>query len=839
MLAALAANLTVGLVACGPDDPTDNNTSNNTTNNNTANNTATNNTTANNTTANNTTANNTTANNTTANNTTANNTTANNTTPNNTTPNNTTPNNTTPNNTTPNNNNTTPDPCADVTCDTTPASCEGNTAVTYSSNMCVDGVCEGNMEMRTNCEDTAQVCVDGACVDPMGAMPPTPGDIIITEIMYDPAASDDDFGEWVELYNTTDNDITLVGSKLKDSANTFDIPMDAMGVVIPAKSYFVLGVSDDTTQNGGVDVDYVYMGFGLNNGGDVFTLEAPNGDTVASVDYSNGFADPRGRSLQFDGALDIATEYDSVDGTKWCPAPTPWMNSAGDAGSPGEANPACPAAVLVTIQDVQDEMAANHPAPGTEVLIDGAVLSALALDMNGDPSHGFIQDPAGGEFSGIYVSFAAFTAADVANLVVGESVISVTGLYDEANGNSQIAASSFMATGTVPNLDPTVVDSSLFADATEAEKYEGVFVRINEAGVTNENADDDGMGRDFGEFLVDNNVRVDDLLFAPAVPEANCEVFSFIQGPVNYSFSNYKIEPRDANDYGMQEPVIVSSTAPTMSITDVSVTPPYTCVYAGGTATLDNSTSSAVNIVSRNASDNSAATNPALMTTVDPMDTYSTPALMPGTYHFTSGTSGYGAVVVLDIPDPNMNMGSNVNPGDIIVTEIMYDPSSTPGPGDADGEWIELYNTTNADIDINGFIIQDNNPTSHTIVSIGAVIVPANGYAVVGKNADSTANGGVTMVYGSSQMPGFNNSGDAVEILDPNMVQIDIVDYTQAGFPDPSGASIQLNPGVLDANLNATSNDTPGNWCESTTQWAGSANDLGTPGAANSCPVIP
>ena len=104
-----AALLTLGMVACGPDDSGETN-NNNTTNNNTANNT---------------TANNTTANNTTANNTTANNTTPNNTTPNNTTPNNTTPNNTTPNNTTPNNT-TTMEPEVNCDSDPRPARCDAD-----------------------------------------------------------------------------------------------------------------------------------------------------------------------------------------------------------------------------------------------------------------------------------------------------------------------------------------------------------------------------------------------------------------------------------------------------------------------------------------------------------------------------------------------------------------------------------------------------------------------------------------------------------------------------------------------------------------------------------------
>jgi hypothetical protein len=37
--------------------------------------------------------------------------------------------------------------------------------------------------------------------------------------------------------------------------------------------------------------------------------------------------------------------------------------------------------------------------------------------------------------------------------------------------------------------------------------------------------------------------------------------------------------------------------------------------------------------------------------------------------------------------------------GDLIVTEIMFDPKSS---NEQDREWFEVYNTTNADIDMNG-----------------------------------------------------------------------------------------------------------------------------------------
>ena len=54
-----------------------------------------------------------------------------------------------------------------------------------------------------------------------------------------------------------------------------------------------------------------------------------------------------------------------------------------------------------------------------------------------------------------------------------------------------------------------------------------------------------------------------------------------------------------------------------------------------------------------------------------------------------------------------------------------------------------------------------------------------------------------------------------------------------SGFPDPNGASMILDPSMLDA----TSNDDGANWCESTS--ALSTGDLGTPGAANDTCAAP
>jgi hypothetical protein len=54
----------------------------------------------------------------------------------------------------------------------------------------------------------------------------------------------------------------------------------------------------------------------------------------------------------------------------------------------------------------------------------------------------------------------------------------------------------------------------------------------------------------------------------------------------------------------------------------------------------------------------------------------------------------------------------NPGPGDVIITEIMYDPLSPEGnfpdpPFAANSKWIELFNTTFTDIDIGGWFFQD------------------------------------------------------------------------------------------------------------------------------------
>ncbi|MBI4952926.1 MAG: lamin tail domain-containing protein [Myxococcales bacterium] len=166
-------------------------------------------------------------------------------------------------------------------------------------------------------------------------------------------------------------------------------------------------------------------------------------------------------------------------------------------------------------------------------------------------------------------------------------------------------------------------------------------------------------------------------------------------------------------------------------------------------------------------------------------------------------------------------------PGMLVITELMIDTSAV---NDTQGEWFELYNPNSWDIDLRGFVIRDLNatPNTHTISSPQPVVIPASSYAVLGINADSATNGGVTVLYQYSSFA-LGNSGDEV-ILDAFGVELDRVVW--AGTFDPLGASKELSRNHLDYLLNDDTTAT-GFWRAAVTVFG--AGDRGTPGAVNDC----
>ena len=165
--------------------------------------------------------------------------------------------------------------------------------------------------------------------------------------------------------------------------------------------------------------------------------------------------------------------------------------------------------------------------------------------------------------------------------------------------------------------------------------------------------------------------------------------------------------------------------------------------------------------------------------------------------------------------------------GDIIINEIMQNPSVV---SDTNGEYIEFYNTTDHNIDINGWTVRDNGSDSFVIDNGGSLIIFSYGYLVIGNDGNPLTNGGYTCDYEYSGMY-LGNSDDEV-ILEYTGIIIDSVYYDGgATFPDPTGASMELDP----THMNYVDNDDGANWYTSHTTFGD--GDCGSPGSANSGPL--
>ena len=180
--------------------------------------------------------------------------------------------------------------------------------------------------------------------------------------------------------------------------------------------------------------------------------------------------------------------------------------------------------------------------------------------------------------------------------------------------------------------------------------------------------------------------------------------------------------------------------------------------------------------------------------------------------------------VFFDLNAGNFSItAASVAAGDIIITEIMQNPDVI---SDANGEWFEVYNTTNAAIDLNGWTIRDEGSNNHVINT--TVNVPANGYALLMRNGNAGTNGGLTADYVYGSGIALANGDDEIILESPTSLEIDRVEYDGGpNWPDPTGASMSLNPSDFDG----LANDDFNNWCVATSSY--DTNNDGTPGAAN------
>ncbi len=185
-----------------------------------------------------------------------------------------------------------------------------------------------------------------------------------------------------------------------------------------------------------------------------------------------------------------------------------------------------------------------------------------------------------------------------------------------------------------------------------------------------------------------------------------------------------------------------------------------------------------------------------------------------------------------DTNDPTFINLKNPNPNpynDVVINEINYNSNDQNNPGD----WIELYNTTNANIDLSGWKFYD----SENVYAIPSnTMLPKNGFLVLAQDINLFTSIFPHLQQGTNVVGGFNfalnSGGERIALFDNSTCPVDELRYNDNtpwdSIPDGNGPTLSLITPTTD-------NSIPGSW-------EGSNNinaPLGTPGRANEqCPTF-
>lgn len=234
-----------------------------------------------------------------------------------------------------------------------------------------------------------------------------------------------------------------------------------------------------------------------------------------------------------DTGLDWGETYYYALQTRDTESLSAWSNEATvvvpDSGSGGGA---------LTCYQVQGQQA-ESPYLDQVVTVTGIVTAGGDEYYNSSGPVAVLGDAAGGPWSGLIMF-----GDSVASLTRGDSIL-ITGTVDEFFGLTEltfITSVQVLSTGN-PMPPAEQIDSGDIANSdANAEQYEAVLCTVTDAFVT------DVLG--YGEFNIDDgsgDCLVDDMGDYSYNPTVGDTVHT-ATGVVWYSYSEYKLEPRDDND---------------------------------------------------------------------------------------------------------------------------------------------------------------------------------------------------------------------------------------------------------------------------------------------------
>jgi len=692
---------------------------------------------------------------------------------------------------------------------------------------CGDG--EVNKEGEV-CDDGNAASGDGCSAFCKPETPVATGTLIINEVMTNPAKVPDEVGEWIELYNPTTVDIDINGMQLQVGiSKPIKYPIAApTPTIVKGGAYFLLGSGGDESTNGGYKPDYVYAKIILS--ATSASLSIVSGPTVVdTITYGPGWPLVTGKAIALDPKF--ATAEGNDDKAHWCKSALGY--GQGDFGTPGTANLPCDATIADEdsdgIPDYQDNCPSKKNVEQADADVDGI---GDACDNCVGASN---TDQADADKDGIG------DACEVP--ACGNGVVEGIEACDDGNVQSKDGCSATCTTEIAPPAGTLILTEILY-DSTSVGEPGGEWIEVYNP--TSQDVDIDGASLRVGTTSVKTHV-VDGKGKPVIVPKLGFLVIANSADPV----VNGGLE---LPFYSHENAFSLSNTGTNISITligqqvdalNYKAVAPW-AKAAGGSLQLDPTHYGPGKM---DPVENDAPAAWCASTTTFGMGDKGTPgaANLPcattGTELDTDGdgvpdaTDNCPTVSNADQKDTNNDglgdactaaPGGAPGVGDLVITEILYDPSAV---GDAAGEWFEVKNVSTKSFDLNGAVFKGKSGSDTFTVKSALPVAPGQ-HLVFGNNVDAGANGNVKVDYLiPTAFPLGNSGGDTIE-LTVGGVTIDAVVYEVSanGWPKASGASLSLSGN----HTNATDNDKGSFWCLGATPFGtGGAGDKGTPGADN------
>jgi hypothetical protein len=215
-----------------------------------------------------------------------------------------------------------------------------------------------------------------------------------------------------------------------------------------------------------------------------------------------------------------------------------------------------------TIYEIQGQTE-DSPYDGVQVLTYGVVTATFSSGY-------FIQNDVGA-WNGLYVY------DNVNTPVIGDSLVLV-GIVDEYNNKTELTNISSFSLVTSGNELPAALP--LTTGEISDEMYEGVYVVVENVMCTSEPDGNNEWGVDDGSGIV----LIDDLMYAHASEYG--DLYN-IAGIVDYSFGDFKIEPRNEDDVEYLGSAIENALADAAANTSMEITPATQTITEGDDAVMN------------------------------------------------------------------------------------------------------------------------------------------------------------------------------------------------------------------------------------------------------------